>query len=216
MAVHYDLIISEGSQLSDASGKHRDGTLTGGEIVLGKRKNAIRFDGKGAVLAADSADPLRPEGRALTVGALCNPAAPDGVVVSMGDNENGFSLYLKDGVPHFAVRSAGELIDVADTEAVSLNQWAHFIGGIDAQGEVWLLVNTWPVNHVKGQQLAKAPAEPFCVGADLGGRVAAYETPMHWRGLIEDVRLYWGFIDREADGAAISDWADRPGCGCGK
>jgi hypothetical protein len=136
IALHYDLFVSEGSHLSDASGNNHDGTLTGGEIVLGKRKNAIKFDGKGAVLAADSADPLRPESRALTVGALCHPATPDGVVVSMGDKVNGFSLYLKDGVPHFAVRSAGKLTDVADTDPVTLNQWVHLIGAVDARGEV--------------------------------------------------------------------------------
>jgi hypothetical protein len=39
---------------------------------------------------------------------------------------------------------------------------------------------------------------------------------MHWQGLVEDIRLYWGFMDREADGTVMKDWADRPGCGCGK
>ncbi len=216
MALHYDLFLSEGAHISDASGNNRDGVLKNGEIVLGKRKNAIKFDGKGLVLATDSADPLQLESRALTVGALCNPAAPDGVVVSMGDNVNGFSLYLKGGVPHFAVRSAGKLTEVADIDPVTLNQWVHLIGAVDARGEVWLIVNTWPVAHAKGKQLAKTPTEPFCVGADSGSPVGTYETPLHWQGLVEDIRLYWGFMDRETDGDTMKDWGDMPGCGCGK
>jgi hypothetical protein len=43
----------------------------------------------------------------LTVGAMCRPATPDGVIVAMGDEKDGFSLYLQGGVPRFAVRAGG-------------------------------------------------------------------------------------------------------------
>ena len=36
----------------------------------------------------------------------------------------------------------------------------------------------------------------------------------HWQGLLEDVHLYWGLIDRNNDRDQLQDWADLPGCGC--
>ncbi len=66
---------------------------------------------------------------------------------------------------------------------------------------------------VEGRQ---KPAEPFCVGADTGSPVGEYAPAMHWQGLLEDVRLYWGFMDRNENREQLQDWADLPGCGCRK
>ena len=93
--------------MSDYSGKKHDGTLLDGEIVYGRRKNAAQFNGKGFISLEGVPDTLSPKSRPLTVGAFCQPTAPDGVLVAMGDQTNGFSLYLKDSVPHFAVRAEG-------------------------------------------------------------------------------------------------------------
>lgn len=62
----------------------------------------------------------------------------------------------------------------------------------------------------------EGPAEPLSVGADPGETVAEYLAPLGWHGLLEDVRLYWGFLDRNENREALADWADLPGCGCRK
>jgi hypothetical protein len=213
IALHYDFFLSEGVRMSDASGNKHDGTLRNGEVVYGRRKNAVKLDGKGMILAA-TPESLNPASRPFTVGALCQPAAADGVIASMGDHSNGFSLYLKGGIPQFAVRTNGRLITVSDIDPLPMDQWVHLAGAIDAKGTLWLIVNSWPVAHVKGELIRNKPSEPFCVGADPGSPVGEKTTSQNWRGLLQDVRLYWGFMDPEEHRDTLKDWGDMPGCGC--
>ena len=48
----------------------------------------------------------------------------------------------------------------------------------------------------------------WAVGDDTG--------PQHGHGLIENVRLDWGVIERAKHGDELNDWAELPGCGCRK
>ena len=129
---------------------------------------------------------------------------------------DGFSLYLKEGVPHFAVRSHGELASVADDDLVVLEQWVHLLGAVGSDGQLQLLVNGWPVAKAQGKLIAGTPEKPLCIGADFGGPIGDYKGPLNWRGLLEDVRLYWGVMDRNEHRDELGDWADLPGCGCRK
>jgi hypothetical protein len=217
LALQYDFFDVAGARVPDGSGNGNAGTLVSGVIVSGRRKPAVQLDGTGVVASDAAGHGLDLAGRAITVGAMCKPAAPDGVVASMGDATDGFSLYLKDGRPRFAVRSNGELREVADTEPLDLGQWVHLAGVIGANGELSLLVNAFPV--AKGTDpsfLGRTPAGRFAVGADAGTPVGSHREALHWRGLLEDVRLYRGAVSRDAHRDLLGDWANRPGCGCRK
>lgn len=214
LALHYDFFLTDGSTVSDASPNKLDGAMTGGEIVEGRGRNAVKFDGKGMIVVPGTLEKLDPSQRLFTVGALCQPAAPDGVVLSMGDATNGFCLYLKGGIPRFAVRAGGELTVVSGTEPLPMDQWVHLAGAIDRDGNAWLIVNTWPEAHAKAALVASRPAEPFCVGADPGAQVPDGSPVPSWHGLIQDVRLYWGHMTLEEEREDFKDWARMPGCGC--
>lgn len=216
LALLYDFYAVEGTGVPDGSGHGHTGTLHAGEIVTGRNKPAVQFAGQGLLRTPDVSASIDFTARPLTVGAMCRPSAPDGVIVAMGDAEDGFSLYLKGGVPHFAVRTKGALHQAVAPEALVLDQWAHVAGVMDAKGELTLLVDTWPVAQAPGSLLARAPAEPLTVGADTGAFVGDYPTPMHWKGLLQDVRLYRGVVSREANRDLLGEWANRPGCGCRK
>lgn len=211
---HFDFFVVEGGRVGDASGQHHDGRLQNGEIVEGKRKPAVQFLGDGAISLLD--DNLDPSQRALTVGALCKASAGDGVIASLGDATNGFSLYLKDAIPRFVVRADGQLFEVASDEKICLGQWVHLVGTLGDDGKLSLIVNGWPVATGTGQVISRKADEGFCCGADLGSAVGNYEAPLHWEGLLEDIRLYWGSVDRDRDSDQLKDWADMPGCGCRK
>ncbi len=215
IALHYDLFLVEGMHVGDASGKSHDAVLRNGEIVFGREMNAVRLAGNGAIAMAELPEDFSPAQRSFTVGALCQPAAPDGVIAAMGDRSNGFSLYLKEGVPHFAVRSNGELTQVVSDRPVMMNQWVHLAGAVDDQGNLWLIINGWPYIDAQGRFLAEPPTEPFAAGADLGTPVGEYSSSMNWQGLLQDIRLYWGVPDRNANRAVWQEWAKLAGCGCG-
>lgn len=218
LALQYDFFDVDGNLVQDGSGHGHVGTIVAGTIVPGRRKPAIELAGTGAVTADRLGPDIEISGRGLTVGAMCKPTAPDGVLVSMGDSTEGFSLYLRDAVPHFAVRTNGVLHEVADTDALNLGQWAHVAGVIDSAGRLSLLVNAWTV----AQTAEPASAVPqlsgvsFTIGADARGPVGSYAAPLRWQGLVEDVRLYRGVVSRDAHREMLGDWANRPGCGCRK
>jgi len=63
----------------------------------------------------------------------------------------------------------------------------------------------------EGFFIPQKPRRAFTVGADPGSRVGRYESPLHFRGLIEDLRLYWGVLDEVslASWAAPREWSSR-------
>jgi hypothetical protein len=213
LALQYDFYGVEGAAVTDGSGHGLHGRLEGGQIVPGKTKPAVKLEGHGQITLTKASPDLDPSQRALTVGAMLKPAAEDGVIVSMGDATDGFSLYLRAGIPHFAVRASGALHTVDAVDPVDLNQWTHIAGVIDPDGELTLLVNASPEGTSHGALIGHLPADTLSVGADPGSVVGEYSGPMNWRGLVADVRLYWGALSREQDLELLGDWADRPGCG---
>jgi len=214
LLLHYDFYLVEGERVPDASGKKHDGRLTGGQIVSGRRRPALVLEGQGVITADASAQPLDLAGRTLSIGARCRPTSADGVIVAVGDDRNGMSLYIKNAIPHFAVRSAGKLVTVAGPDPVGMDQWVHLFGAIDRRGNVILVSNGWPIAQAKGSALADAGTEPLSVGADDGVPVGDYRGPLPWHGQLESVRVYWGVITRNGSREDLGDWAELPGCGC--
>jgi len=216
LVLQYDFSPERVTTVVDGSARHHNAALTNGEVVYGLNKNAVKFDGTGVISIANLPDTLNPASRSLTVGAFCRPASPDGVLVALGDKTDGFSLYLKEGVPWFVVRANGELFKVAATEPVNMDQWVHLAGTLDAMGKLSLVVDGWPVATVQGRLISHKPSRGFYVGANLGSPIGEYASPFHWKGLIQDIRLYWGVVERNENRDLWGDWANLAGCGCKK
>lgn len=214
LVLQYDFFEIQKDEVSDGSGHGYVGILRGGRIVPGRRKPAVQLDGTGMVSTDALGRGQDLAGRAMTVGAMCRPLSADGVVLSMGDANDGFSLYLKDGFPHFAVRVKGELHEVEDTEPLELDQWVHLAGVIEPSGELALLVNAFPVSKAAGPALlARTPSGSLLVGG-AGASAVGSHSALGWQGLLEDIRMYGGALSREFHRELLGDWANRPGCGC--
>ena len=188
--------------VTDASGKGSEGKLSGGEVVMGRKGKALRLDGQGSLAVGTKVDP---SGKPFTVGAWCRPESADGVLIAQGGESHGFALYLKDGLPQFAVRSRGALSVVTGKEKLAPGEWAHLTGALNARGEIHLRVNGKDVGMAKSGAIAAKPADGLSVGDDTGSKVGAYGAGTAWHGLLEDVRLYWGELDAEA----IASWAAK-------
>ena len=185
LVLHYDFSPEQVTKVSDFSGKEHNGTCHDGQIVYGRRKNAVKLKGKGMIAMPDLPDTLDPASRSLTVGAFCQPTLPNGVVAAMGDKANGFSLYLKEGVPQFVVRANGQLSKVTATEPVVMDQWVHLAGTIDAKGKLSLIVNGWSVASIQGKLIPHKPSEPFCVVLTQARQSANTDHPFTGEGFFK-------------------------------
>ncbi len=195
LVLQYDFANATAASVKDESGRGNDGLRRGGEVVEGRKGRAFKLAGQGSVEVPGRLDS---SAKPLTVGAWCQPTGTDGVVISQGGGSHGFSLYLRDGLPQFAVRSSGTLVVAVAQEKLLPGQWAHLSGMLTARGEVQLRVNGKVVATARSGAIAAKPFDKMEIGNDSSNPVGDYGAATAWNGLIEDVRLYWGELDAEA------------------
>ena len=188
--------------VKDASVKGHHATSTGAEAVAGRKGRAFSFAGDGVVAIANAPASLNPARKPFSVGAWCKPQGDEGVVISLGGAAHGFSLYIEERVPCATVRSGGQLATVRGKEKLATGEWTHLAAILGAGGNLRLMVNGKPAGSAKSGGIQSKPRDGLAVGADPGSHVGAYDSELRWRGLIEDVRLYWGELDRDE----IDDW----------
>lgn len=149
---------------------------------------------------------IDPSLKPFTVGATCAPAAPDGVLLADGGASEGFSLYLKAGKPHFALRSGDQLFQVVGPDAVELNRPVTVVGMLSPDSKLRLFVDGKPAGVADGMPISRRPADGLSFGQDSGSLVGEYDTPLKFNGDLSDLRIYWGTLDE----AAIRQWARSP------
>jgi len=132
-------------------------------------------------------------GRSITIEATIEVSDqhPDGVIVAQGGSASGFSLYLKAGEPHFAIRSADDLFTVKGRK---LTPGEHtLIAKLYPRGLLGLDVDRQPaVKPMAGKLVARMPADGLDVGSDPGGAVGPYTSPFPFGGTIKGLVIELG------------------------
>jgi arylsulfatase A-like enzyme len=146
---------------------------------------------------------LDPSFKTFTIGAHATPRKPNGALISQGGASNGYSLYLAEGVPSFAMRSGGRLYRIAADGPVSMNRQVHLAAMFDADAQMRLYVNGEPAAAGQGAMITSKPHVAFHVGNDPSSPVGEYDTPLTFEGDLRDIRVYWGVLD----GSALRQWA---------
>ncbi|MBM3790302.1 MAG: DUF4976 domain-containing protein [Acidobacteria bacterium] len=206
LVLHYDFEQADSGKVPDRSGKGHTGALQGGRIAEVGGNRMLELDGSGALALDPAPASMDPTYKPMTVGAWCRPESGNGVMVSHGTGNFGYSLLLQDGRPRFALRAGQQLFEVAGKQRLRLRQWAHVAATIDARGRITLYVGGRRVDRLDdGFFVSQWPRDVLSIGADLGARVGSYDSPMHFRGLIDDVRLYWGVVDE----GTLRSWSRR-------
>lgn len=178
--------------------------LLGADIAGGRKGDALKFAGeKGAIVTGAAA--WNPAGKPFTVGAWCKPESASGVLMALGGGSHGVSLFVEDGVPCAAIRTRGDLVTARGKERLALNEWNHIVAVLSSRGELRVLLNGKPVGTARSAGIVAKPSDGFALGADPGSHVGPYDNDLPWRGLIEDARLYWGELDKDA----LDDWAAK-------
>ena len=128
--------------------------------------------------------------KALSVAAWVKPERPTGVVVARGGMNQGYALYLDDGRPRFAVRSATKLA-VASARRKLPEGWVHLAGVLTDDKKVQVYVGGRLAATAKTPRfIAADPLEAMEIGADDETCVGPYGGPLGFGGLIDEVRVY--------------------------
>jgi hypothetical protein len=179
-------------QVPDVSPGALEGKLEKGKLVKDDEGPALELEGEGQVSVARSAK-LNVVDSPLVLGAWCHTGTNRGVVAALGGESNGLALFLSDGVPTFAVRSAGKLTVAKAENRVPRGRWVHLMGVLDAGGRLRVWVDGKASgDSAQGSHIGKQPMDGLSVGADTGSRVGDYNDEQHWTGRLRDVRLYRG------------------------
>lgn len=112
-----------------------------------------------------------------------------GVVVAQGGSALGFTIYLQDGKPVFALRSPDQVFKVEGKTALTKGE--HTIKAtLTPKKRLQLIVDGEPVSdEVDAVFLAKKPVDGLQVGEDTGGAVGEYESPFEFTGTVKSVLI---------------------------
>jgi hypothetical protein len=151
---------------------------------------------------AEEPDPSR---RPFTVSVICEEVGPrsHGVIASQGGRARGWSLYLDDGVPVFALREESRTQEVRGPAFPKKLEKVSLAATVDASGHLRLFVDGRRVAHGPGWVLATRPDEPLTLGADPGSPVSRYRSPNAFRGKIRNFRLSLELTDEKT----LGQWA---------
>ena len=173
------------------------------EKLVGK-KNAAKSS---TMIRYGKPSGLNPANKALTVEAWINADRPEGVVVAHGGPAVGYALVLRGGKPQFIVRTKDE-VTVAKSKVETVGRWTHLVGVLSADKQVKLYINGKLVDEAKAPSLVPSePAQGLEIGADDGGAVGDYQSPLGFTGMIDEVRIYHAVLSDEeiADHASTTD-----------
>lgn len=187
----YDFTKDAGEQVRDASGAGSHGTAKNAALVEGRDKAKAReFKGDG-VIEVTRTEGLNCAGVPFTVEVTLKAEGKGGVILARGGATNGFALFLKDGVPTFAVRNAGTAT-TANGKGPVVGKWVKLTASLDGDGKMTLAVDEAVVGEAKAGLIPREPNDGMQVGADLASPVDADAAKEKFAGRIERVRVHRG------------------------
>jgi len=171
----------------DRSGYGNDGTIYGAARVIGRGRNALKFDGVDDYVEVSHSASLNATS-AVTVGSWIKWISGTGAILSKGDypNENYYFLVLSDGTLLLMGKIGVYRTDLAASAAgeIPSDVWVHVVGKYDgSKGYLYkdgkLIKEQTPVRT--GDLTTNTQA--LCIG-----RRGA--TGVYFNGIIDEVRIY--------------------------
>ena len=167
-------------------------------------KAARRSGGSGGMIAIPLSKSLDPTGKALTVEAWVRSNGPNGVVIARGGPSQGYALLLQKGKPRFSVRSDEKLSSVTGPSKVA-KRWVHLVGVLGADKQLRLYVDGKLAAKARASGLLTGnPKQPTEIGGDNVSPVGNYTSPLAFRGIIDEVQVYFRALSDEEVAARYS------------
>ena len=196
-------------QLFSASRNAPEGALTAvddkdlrrtGEKGKGKSKGKGKGKtNQGSYVGFEISKTINPAGKPLAVEAWVRTKATDGVVLAHGGPALGYAITIRKGIPRFIYRSSGDgLPGAVSKTAINDGKWHHLFGFIDSKKKLALYVDGKPVaSGTSPAFIGESPKQSLEIGSDAGTAVGNYQSPLAWKGDIDEVRLFHGELSAE-------------------
>ncbi|MDR0871204.1 MAG: arylsulfatase [Planctomycetaceae bacterium] len=114
--------------------------------------------------------------------------SPEGVIIAYGGTRHGYSLFLSNGKPGFAIRLNDDIFAVYGNAPVKGKTVLR--GEITAQKKIELYVDGKQVAAAKIPDfIQEEPVEGLQIGADLGGKVSGLDDAPDFKGWISRIIL---------------------------
>ncbi len=172
--------------LEDLS-EHRNRFQVRGNVTLSDKD--ATFHGRSRI-EVEKSPSLNCAGVPWSVEAEIDAQAGDGVVVSQGGAVHGYSLYLKDGRPGFAVRIGGDVCKISAPDKIAGK--SRLTGIITAEKKLVLRIDGKPVAEGEIPDfIQQLPGDTLIIGSDEQGTVFDEALPP-FRGKMSRVTIYRG------------------------
>lgn len=171
---------------------------------------AVRRGGGSPMIQVPLSKSLDPTGKSLTVEAWAKAASPNGVVIARGGPAQGYALLFQKGKPQFCVRS-GDRLSTVTAPAKAVKKWVHLVGVLSDDKKLKLYVDGKLAATAKAAgPLTGDPAQATEIGADDQGAVGNYTSPLSFKGVIDEVRVYFRALSHEEVAGRYSSTAASP------
>lgn len=137
----------------------------------------------------DQASSPRIARRSFHIEAAVESREGDGVLVSQGGSRVGYSLYVNDGRPVFAMRNHG-VLQLVNGPAILPKSPFKVAVAIAKSGTVTLTVNGTDSVSAEHEVMYDMPTEGLQVGKDLKAPVGVYQSPNEFHGKIDAVHIH--------------------------
>ncbi len=127
-------------------------------------------------------------GKALTISCEVEPESPDGVLLAQGGNQQGYSLWLRNGRLVFSVRVNREVASITASETPA-GRFA-ITAKLNRDASMQLAINGQTVAEGRAPGLIPAqPIDELSIGEDSRTAVGDYDSPHPLRGKIIKVQV---------------------------
>jgi arylsulfatase A-like enzyme len=157
----------------------------------GIRGSALRFDGN-SVLRFPEARGIAIKKSPYSVEAWVNPEKENGIVLSCGGGEEGFALWIEDGLPVAGVKARTPFGHVVRAEKPLEAGWSHLAFSVTRDYKLKLYVNGSLVGQTELPNYHGKDPGPVELGGDSGEKVGYTDPALKFTGRIDEVKIYKG------------------------
>ena len=178
----------------DFSQKSQNGIVLNGVIKKSENGALSGSFSNGASITVDNTPDLDPSFGLFVIDCVVKPELPDGVIASAGSQQDGWALFVENGIPGFVVCHNGHLQFVDGTAKIT-GKWSHLVAVIENYNNFIKLYADGKLLEQRQMllpiQSMKARSSDIVLGQDSGDLIDPKDVSnFKFAGLIEKISIY--------------------------